>query len=94
MGFDTFSVRWVGGWMGGEMKIKANHSQSWSCGWGWEEKWRLKLTSDKVVVEVEAELGKNYFMKQIYLQRNIKREMHQCATYQNNPYNKVSLIAF
>ena len=25
---------------------------------GWEEKWRLKLTSAKVEVEVEAELGK------------------------------------
>ena len=24
---------------------------------GWEEKWRLKLTSAKVEVEVEAELG-------------------------------------
>ena len=26
---------------------------------GWEEKWELKLTSAKVVVEVEAELGNN-----------------------------------
>ena len=25
---------------------------------GWEEKWRVKLTSAKVEVEVEAELGK------------------------------------
>ena len=25
---------------------------------GWEEKWRLKLTSAKAEVEVEAELGK------------------------------------
>ena len=25
---------------------------------GWEEKWGLKLTSAKVIVEVEAELGK------------------------------------
>ena len=29
-------------------------------GWGgWEEKWGLKLTSAKVEVEVEAELGNN-----------------------------------
>ena len=27
---------------------------------GWEQKLRLKLTSAKVVVEVEAELGKKY----------------------------------
>ena len=27
---------------------------------GWEEKWELKLTSAKVVVEVEAEIGKKY----------------------------------
>ena len=26
---------------------------------GWEEKWRLELTSAKVEVEVESELGKN-----------------------------------
>ena len=26
---------------------------------GWKEKWRLKLISAKVEVEVEAELGKN-----------------------------------
>ena len=29
----------------------------WWGGGGWEEKWGLKLTSAKVVVEVEAELG-------------------------------------
>ena len=30
------------------------------CGWvEWPEEWRLKLTSAKVEVEVEAELGKN-----------------------------------
>ena len=28
---------------------------------GWESKWRLKLTSAKVEVEVEAELGNLYF---------------------------------
>ena len=29
-------------------------------GWGgWEKKWGLKLTSAKVEVKVEAELGKN-----------------------------------
>ena len=27
---------------------------------GWEEKWRLKLTSAKVEVEVEAKLGKKW----------------------------------
>ena len=32
----------------------------WWGGGGWEEKWGLKLTSAKVVVEVEAELGKKY----------------------------------
>ena len=29
-------------------------------GWGWDEKWGLRLTSAKVVVEVEVELGKIY----------------------------------
>ena len=30
----------------------------WVCGWvGWLEEWGLKLTSAKVEVEVEAELG-------------------------------------
>ena len=28
---------------------------------GWEEKWRLKLTSAKVDVEVKAELGNRYY---------------------------------
>ena len=30
-------------------------------GGGWEEKWGLKLTSAKVEVEVEAELGNDIF---------------------------------
>ena len=39
---------WVVGWVGG-----------WSGGWvGGVEEWRIKLTSAKVEVEVEAELGK------------------------------------
>ena len=29
-------------------------------GWGWDEKWGLRLTSAKVVIEVEVELGKIY----------------------------------
>ena len=43
MGQDLYFYRWVGGWV-----VDVG---------GWEEKWRLKLTSAKVEVEVEAELG-------------------------------------
>ena len=37
---------WVGGWAGGRVAL---------------EEWKLRLTSAKVEVEVEAELGKNIF---------------------------------
>ena len=38
----------------------------WVGGW-WLEKWGLKLTSAKVVVEVEAELGKNQRIQKVHL---------------------------
>ena len=38
-------------------------------GGGGVEKWRLKLTSAKVEVEVEAELGKNSMYKKSWVQK-------------------------
>ena len=46
---------WVGGWVGG-------WPGGWPGGWGALEEWTLRLTSAKVEVEVEAELGKTIYV--------------------------------